>query len=122
MKNHCNRIIIFVCILFGSLLAFNGDLYCAEKPDYQGKKEPERFVTIDFNNVDINVLIKFISELTGRNFVVDNRVKGKVTIISPKKISVKEAYRVFESVLEVHGFSAVRAGEITKIIPSQDAR
>ena len=47
--------------------------------------------------------IKFMSELTATNFVVDQRVKGKVTIISPSKISLKEAYRVFESVLEVHG-------------------
>jgi general secretion pathway protein D len=86
------------------------------------KKEAGRFVSIDFNDVDINVFIKFISELTGSNFVVDNRVKGKVTIISPSKISIKEAYKVFESVLEVHGFATVRAGEVTKIVPSPDAR
>lgn len=85
-------------------------------------KDPQRFISIDFNNVDINVFIKFISELTSRNFVVDQRVRGKVTIISPSRISVKEAYKVFESVLEVHGFTAVKAGDITKIIPSPDAR
>ena len=55
----------------------------------------DRFVTIDFNNVDINVFIKFISELTGKNFIVDQRVRGNVTIISPTKISVAEAYKVF---------------------------
>jgi general secretion pathway protein D len=53
---------------------------------------------------------------------VDQRVKGKVTIISPSRISIKEAYRVFESVLEVHGFTTVKAGEVIKIIPSPDAR
>lgn len=82
----------------------------------------ERFVSIDFNDVDINVFIKFISELTHRNFIVDRRVKGKVTIISPSKISVSEADKVFESVLEVHGFTTVKSGEVTKIIPSPDAR
>lgn len=81
-----------------------------------------RYVTIDFNNVDINVFIKFISELTGENFVVDQRVKGQVTIISPTKISVAEAFTVFESVLEVHGFTTVKSGEVTKIIPQPDAR
>lgn len=85
-------------------------------------KEVERFVSIDFNDVDINVFIKFISELTGKNFVVDKRVKGKVTIISPTKISVKEAYKVFESVLEVHGYTAVKTDKIIKIIPAPDAR
>jgi len=122
MKNHLKRASIALCLLLGALLAFNAEVYGAEKKKMPGKSTTERFVTIDFNNVDINVLVKFISELTGRNFVVDNRVKGKVTIISPKKISVSEAYRVFESVLEVHGFSTVRAGEITKIIPAPDAR
>ena len=85
-------------------------------------KTPEQFISIDFNNVDINVFIKFMSELTGTNFVVDQRVKGKVTIISPSKISLKEAYRVFESVLEVHGYTTVQSGEVVKIIPSPDAR
>ncbi len=86
------------------------------------KKEVERFVSIDFNDVDISVFIKFISELTKKNFVVDKRVKGKVTIISPEKISIKEAYKVFESVLEVHGYTTVKTGKIIKIIPAPDAR
>ena len=72
--------------------------------------------------MDIDVFIKFISELTGRNFIVDNRVKGKISVISPTKISIDEAYKVFESVLEVNGFATVDAGEMTKIIPSPYAR
>ncbi len=92
-----------------------------EKPPV--KKEPEkRFVTIDFDNVDILLFIKFISEVTGKNFVIDDKVKGKVTIVSPTKISVDEAYKVFESVLEVHGFATVPSGSIVKIIPSVEAR
>jgi len=82
----------------------------------------DRFVTIDFNNVDINVFIKFISELTGKNFVVDQRVRGNVTIISPTKISIAEAYKVFESVLDVHGFNTVQSGKVIKILPSPAAR
>jgi len=88
----------------------------------QTQPAADRSVTVDFNNVDISVFIKFISELTGKNFVIDQRVKGKVTIISPAKISVREAYKVFQSVLEVHGFAAVEAGEVIKVIPSPDAR
>ncbi|HDR15563.1 MAG TPA: hypothetical protein ENN79_08830, partial [Desulfobacteraceae bacterium] len=82
----------------------------------------ERFVTIDFDDVDILLFIKFISELTGRNFVVDKAVRGKVTVVSPTRISVTEAYKVFESVLEVNGFTTVQAGSIIKIVPSVDAR
>ncbi len=106
-------LIVVVLVFFVSASAF-----AAEKKTSQSGK----LVSIDFNNVDINVLIKFISELTGKNFVIDQRVKGKATIISPSKISVEEAYKVFESVLEVHGFATVTAGKVIKIIPSPDAR
>lgn len=98
-----------------------GDTSPAKGAEDAGGGE-QRYVSIDFNDVDINVFIKFISELTGKNFIVDQRVKGKITIISPSKISVEEAYRVFESVLEVHGYSTVDAGKATKIIPSPYAR
>lgn len=82
----------------------------------------EQLVSIDFNNVDLVVFIKFMSDLTKKNFVIDDKVRGKVTIISPGKITVSEAYRVFLSVLEVHGYATVPAGQITKIVPSPDAR
>jgi general secretion pathway protein D len=95
----------------------------AQKKKLPFKQEPDtRYVTIDFDNVDIGLFIKFISELTGKNFVVDKGVKGKVTIISPTKISVNEAYRVFKSVLDVHGFTTVPAGSIIKIVPALHAR
>ncbi|MCP3871738.1 MAG: type II secretion system secretin GspD [Desulfobacteraceae bacterium] len=86
------------------------------------KQSDSKFVSIDFNNVDINVFIKFMSKLTGKNFVVDNRVKGNVTIISPTKISVEDAYKVFESVLDINGFSTVTSGKIIKIIPTPKAK
>ncbi len=93
-----------------------------EKPDSKPTDKVNQYVTIDFDNVDIAIFIKFISELTGRNFVIDKAVRGKVTIISPNKISVKEAYKVFESVLEVHGYTTVPSGSIIKIIPAVQAR
>lgn len=86
------------------------------------KEEDSRLISIDFDNVDITLLIKFISELTQKNFLVDPNVKGKVTIISPSEISVAEAYRVFESVLEVHGYTTVSSGSVTKIVAVTDAR
>lgn len=116
MKSHqlIVKIVVAVSMVFLLLQPAVG----AEKKAGQ----TDRLVSIDFNNVDLNVLIKFISELTGKNFVIDQRVKGKATIISPSKISVGEAYKVFESVLEVHGFTTIQAGKIIKIVPSPDAR
>lgn len=87
-----------------------------------GSTEEDQYITIDFDNVDIRVFVKFISELTGKNFVIEPNVRANVTIMSPRKISVKEAWRVFESVLEVHGFTTVPAGDVIKIVPSSTAR
>ena len=100
-------------------LAQNADPYAAASG---GEAAGSQQVTMDFNDVDINVFIKYISELTGKNFVVDREVKGKVTIISPASVSAGEAYRIFESVLEVNGFAAVPSGSVVKIVPSVQAR
>lgn len=78
-------------------------------------------ISMDFNGVDIQVFVKFISELTGRNFVMDDKVRGRVTVVSPRRISVDEAYKVFESVLSVYGFMAVPAGNVTKILPIRES-
>ncbi len=88
----------------------------------QPAAETQRYVTIDFNDVDINLFIKYISELTKKNFIVDRQVQGKVTVISPTRVSEEDAYRVFESVLEVYGFAAVPSGSVIKIVPSVQAR
>ncbi len=79
-------------------------------------------VSIDFNDVDIQVFIKFISEITGKNFIIDRKVTGKVTIISPGQVSPEEAYQVFQSVLDVYGFSAIPSGTLVKIVPAREAQ
>ncbi|HHO48928.1 MAG TPA: type II secretion system protein GspD [Desulfobacteraceae bacterium] len=111
--------LVMLCIGAGLITLLMG-------PVSVGAQETEgpasRYVTIDFNDVDINLFIKYISELTGKNFIVDRTVKGKVTILSPTRISEEDAYHVFESVLEVHGFTTVPSGSVIKIIPSVQAR
>jgi general secretion pathway protein D len=82
----------------------------------------EATVALNFQEVDLPVLAKFVSEVTGRNFIVDDRVRGKVTIISPTRITPEEAYLVFQSVLQVKGFTTVPAGAFVKIVPARDAR
>jgi general secretion pathway protein D len=99
-----------------------GNTFAAETQSGRLLNESSREISIDFDNVDIMLFIKYMSELTGKNFVVDKAVKGNVTIISPRKISEAEAYRVFESVLEVHGFTTVPSGPVIKIVPAAMAR
>jgi len=81
----------------------------------QFEVDEEGMVSMDFDNVDVRIVIKYISDLTGKNFIVDNDVRGTVTVISPTKIPLDEAYKVFESILDVRGFSAVPAGKVIKV-------
>jgi len=84
-------------------------------------KDAHKKVSMDFDNVDIRLVIKFMSDLTGKNFILDDRVKGKVTVLSPTQIPVKDAFRIFESILEVNGYTTVTSGNIIKVIPDNNA-
>jgi general secretion pathway protein D len=79
-------------------------------------------VVLNFTDVDIATMVKFISDLTGKNFVMDDRVKGKISVFSPTKLSNEEAYNVFTSVLELKGFTVVPAGKVLKIVPTGSAK
>lgn len=79
-------------------------------------------VVLNFNEVDISTMVKFISDLTGKNFILDDRVKGKISVYSPSKLSTEEAYNVFTSVLELKGFTVVQSGKVAKIVPSSAAK
>jgi general secretion pathway protein D len=78
--------------------------------------------TLNLNNADIRILINTVSKATGQNFIVDPRVKGKVTVVSAKPMSKNEIYEVFLAVLQVHGFAAVPADGIVKIVPDATAK
>lgn len=82
----------------------------------------QNLITMNFQNVDIPVLAKFISEITGKNFVIDESVRGKVSIISPTKVTPEQAYSIFQSVLQLKGFTTVRAGPVIKIVPARQVR
>jgi general secretion pathway protein D len=84
------------------------------------KPTKDRLITLDFNNVDLPVFVKFVSEIIGKNFIIDERVRGKVTIFSPSKISVDKVYQVFQSVMEIKGLTAVPAGEMIQILPASE--
>ena len=79
-------------------------------------------VTLNFNATDINAVIAAVSEMTGRNFIVDPRVKGKVTVISQRALKASEIYQVFLSVLKIHGFAAIPGKNTTQIVPEVNAK
>jgi len=120
LKCPFGRFLIFAALVVLSTAVCGG----SGAPAAQAAETPKsaQKVTLNFTNSDIGLLIEFISKLTGKSFVVDPKVRGKFTIISTSEITVEEAYQVFESVLEIHGYTTVEAGRITKIIPSPEAR
>ena len=83
----------------------------------QANGQPDQ-ITLNFQDVDIRALINTVSEVTGKNFIVDPRVKGQVTLVSGTPLDADQIYHVFLSVLEVHNFSAVPAGAVIKIVPN----
>ena len=86
--------------------------------------EAQKLTTIlDVRDADIPTLVKAISKATKRNFIIDNRIKGKVTVHLPTPVNETEALKIFDSVLLMNGFTSVPAGKnLWKIMPSKDAR
>jgi general secretion pathway protein D len=117
-----------VLLLAWSGLAESVRLDSEPRPAPERRRGAERqaggdnLVALDFDNVDLRVLIKYVSEITGRNYVVDDKVRGRVTLISPTKIPVAELEHVLESLLELQGFTAVPAGRVTKIVPLREVK
>jgi len=82
----------------------------------------DELASLNLRDVDIRVLIDTVAEATGKNFLVDPRVKAKVTLVAAKPMQKDELYEVFLSILELHGFSAVPAGNVIKIVPDANAK
>jgi general secretion pathway protein D len=77
---------------------------------------------MDFRNADIRKVAGFVSEVTGRNFIVGPDVAGTISVVAPTEIPVDEVFAFFQSVLEVHGYTTVASGKMVKIISSGEAR
>ncbi|KJU87691.1 general secretion pathway protein D, partial [Candidatus Magnetobacterium bavaricum] len=86
------------------------------------EKENER-VVFNFVGVELPAIAKFVSELTSKNLIFDDQLKGKITIVAPSPLNKADAFRLFTSVLELKGYTVVPAGTNTyKIVPSAEAR
>jgi general secretion pathway protein D len=79
-------------------------------------------ITLNFKDADIREVAATIGQITHKNFIIDPRVQGRVTVVSSKPVSADAVYATFLSVLEVHGLAAAPAGQVIKIVPSLEAR
>ena len=81
----------------------------------------DELVRINFRDADIRSVIESVAEITGKSFVLDPRVKGKVTIISPEAIDASLLYQAVLSAIQVQGFQAIEDGVVTRIVPFNQA-
>ena len=100
------RTLFFSALLFSSLVMSAQD----EK------------VSLNFVNADIEEVVKAVSHITGRNFLIDPRVKGTINIISSSPVAAPLAYDILLSALRMQGFAAVESGGVTKVMPEADAK
>ena len=107
LKKH-NGSSLIVQVLLLSLLLSSASIVSAGK--------------LNVRDADIRALATQISDITGKSFVIDPRVKGKVTVVSSAELTPESLYEVFLSVLHVHGFAAVDAGDVIKIVPNTGAK
>jgi general secretion pathway protein D len=83
---------------------------------------PGARITPNYKDADLGQIVEAVSQVTGKNFIIDPRVKAQVTMLSATPMTPEAFYEAFLSILQVHGFVAVPSGKVIKIIPDANAR
>src|ERR1044072_6011624 len=117
------RIILPGLLLAASLLA--GAQPAAAQPVGQPQQSQQQLgqrISLQFKDSDITQIAEAVSQVTGKTFIIDPRVRAQVTMLSSVPMSPDAFYEAFLSILQVHGFVAIPSGNLIKIIPDQNAR
>lgn len=94
----------------------------AEKPPIEkSKKGKTQYFTLNFKDTELSEFLNVMSQLVGKNIVIDDKIKGKITISSVKKIPVSHAFEIMKSILEVKELAVIETPSLIKIVPMQDA-
>jgi general secretion pathway protein D len=101
----------------GRVLCFGALIFA---PVVLGAQEEK--VSLNFVNADIDEVVRAVSHITGRNFLIDPRVKGTINIVSSTPIPHSLAYDILLSALRLQGFASVESGGVTKVMPEADAK
>jgi len=105
------------------LLALLSGLLLPLTPRAESGGSSSERVSLDFNDVELSVFVRFISELTGKNFVLDDVVKkagGKISVYSPTKVTHDQAYSMFVAALEVSRLTVITKGNVNQIVAMGD--
>lgn len=110
-----------LCLGLLFLVPLRTNALAAPAPTPLALPAPVQKVSMNFRNVDVSVLVRFMSELLQQNIVMDERVKGKLTILSPSEVTVPEAFRIFSDALRMKGFETVSKKGMIYIVPETQA-
>ena len=108
---------IFIAWLSAALTLASGTSHAQNQNQPQAKNEKSQ-IALNMQDVDIRVLINTVAEVSGKNFIVDPRVKGKISVISGTPLHPDDLFSLFLSILEVHNFATVETGNVIKVLPS----
>ena len=109
-------------LLAPMLLAAIAGVLIATSLPAAAQAQQQAAITPNYRNVDISTVIEAVSAVTGKNFIVDPRVKASVTMVSNTPLSADAFYEAFLSILQVYGYVALPAGDVIKILPDANAR
>ena len=105
-----------------ALVALLFALWMASAPPLSALAAADDTVTLNFVNADIEAVVKAVAEITGRNFLIDPRVKGTINIISARPVPKSLVYPTLLSALRLQGFTVVEGDGVSKIVPEADAK
>lgn len=116
IMSHVTRLMVSILLVFCFLL-----VGIPASSEIQPSHRPT--VKVDFTEVDLPVFIRLVSDVTGKSFIFDEKVTGKVTVITPKEVSVDGLYQIFLSILQFKGYAAVPTdNNLIQIIPLGEAK
>lgn len=113
---------IITSMMLAAIISGTANLVMAQVEPAGQNAAGEQAWTVNFNDSDIQEVIKFIAGATGKTIIIDPKVRGPIKVINTKPLNAKELYELFLASLDVHGFTAVESGNIVRIVMNRDAR
>lgn len=113
---------IISSLMLAAIISGTANLAMAQVQPAGQNAAGEQSWTVNFNDSDIQEVIKFIAGATGKTIIIDPKVRGPIKVINTKPLNAKELYELFLASLDVYGFTAVESGNIVRIVMNRDAR
>lgn len=113
---------IISSLMLAAIISGSANLVMAQVESAGQNAAGEQAWTVNFNDSDIQEVIKFIAGATGKTIIIDPKVRGPIKVINTKPLNARELYELFLASLDVHGFTAVESGNIVRIVMNRDAR